>query len=324
MTETQVLLSKIAALRQRLEQAQGLIDDAGTAAASLLEKGPADPGTAVERKVAAGARQHALLEAHLRQLPGAGAGGDGATLPTQLTARAARLLKQGRDLLLQLRAVGDEPLLERADRDPLAALYRETASMTETVLRTVQAFPESPSAQIRLCEGLEVVLGVVADRLAVLGSALDQRRRDHGRIETLADLLTLLVAGLPVELGAFTSLAESVLEDAQQGRPLRFLWAEAREPAHFVAAHSLMTAQVIVRLTRHDPDWRSRPLEPILAALVHDVGMLTVPPAVLAKPGPLDDGERRLVEAHPTVGAEHAARLAPHAAWLAEAAAGHH
>ncbi len=324
MTETQVLLSKIAVLRQRLEQAQGLLHDAGTAAASLVEKG-ADPVATLERKVAAGARQTHLLDGALRQLaPGGAAGGDGVMLPSQLTARAARLLKQSRDLLLQLRTLGDEPLLQCEDDDPLAALYRETVAMTETVLRTVQAFPEAPSAQIRLCEGLEAVLGVVGDRLSILNGAVDQRRRDRGRLETLADLLSGLAGGRSVEMGAFTALAESVLDDAHQGRPLRFPTADARDPARFVAAHSLLTAQVLVRLTRHDPEWRSRPLEPVLAALVHDVGMLGVPAEVLAKPGPLDDAERRSIEAHAAIGADHVSRLSPHALWLIEAAAGHH
>src|SRR2546423_1347660 len=140
MSETQVLLSKIAALRQRLEQAQGLIDDAGHAAASL-----ADPVGVLERKVVAGGRQSALLDTALRQLP-AGAGGDGATLPAQLPARAARLLKRACALLGRLRGLGDEPLLH-GDGDALAAQYRETLAMTDTVLRTVQAFPEAPSAQ---------------------------------------------------------------------------------------------------------------------------------------------------------------------------------
>src|SRR5437762_3356934 len=113
MSETQVLLSKIAALRQRLEQAQGLIRDAGSTAA-----------------------------------------------------------------------------------------------------RTVQAFPEAPSAQIRLCAGLEVILGIVADRLASLTAALAARRREHGRIDALANLLGMLATGHPVEMAPLTSLAEAVLDDA--------------------------------------------------------------------------------------------------------------
>jgi hypothetical protein len=322
MSDTQVLLGRIAALRQRLEQAHGLIKDAGSAAASLLEGG-ADPVGALERKVAAGFRQHALLDAGLRQLSGS-PGGAGAALPAQLTARAARLLRRGGELLDRLRALSEEPLLQQGEGDALLTRYRETAAMTETVLRTVQAFPEAPGAQVRLCEGLEAILGVVADRLAGLTAAVAARRRDRGRIDALADLLTALAAGEPVEMGPLSSLAEAVLDDAQQALPLRWLAWGAEEPARFAAAHGLLTAQVCARLTRHDPDWRGRPLEPILAALVHDVGMLCVPAELLAKAGPLDDAERRAVEAHAALGAEAVARLAPQAPWLAEAVAGHH
>ncbi len=322
MSETQVLLSKIAALRQRLEQAQGLIKDAGSAAASLLERGaPADPVAALEFKVAAGARQTSLLDTALRQLP---SGGDGAALPAQLTARAARLLKRTGEMLGQLRTLGDDPLVQGDGGEPLATLYRETAAMTDTVLRTVQAFPEAPSAQIRLCEGLEVILALVADRLAALHSTVGLRRREQNRIDTFAELLTALASGTEMDLKPFTALAEGVFESAQQAQPLRFLSAAAEDRARYVACHGLMTAQVIARLTRHDAEWRGRPLEPILAALLHDVGMMNVPVAVLAKPGALDDAERRVIETHPALGAEHVARLAPVASWLVEATAGHH
>jgi hypothetical protein len=321
MSDTQVLLSKIAALRQRLEQAHGLIQDAGSTAASLLENGP-DAVSVLERKVAAGSRQHALLDTALRTLGVMGS--DGPALPAQLTSRAARLLRRGGELLAQLRAMTDEPRLLQGEGDPLGELYRETVAMTDTVLRTVQAFPEAASAQVRLCEGLEAILKVVADRLVVFTGAIAARRRERGRLDALADLLGALAEGKPVEMGPLTSLAEAVQNDAQQALPLRWLSCPVEQPAHFVAAHGLLTAQVIARLTRHDPDWRNRPLEPILAALVHDVGMLRVPAEVLAKAGPLDDPERRAIEAHPALGAEALARLGPDVQWLVEASANHH
>jgi HD-GYP domain-containing protein (c-di-GMP phosphodiesterase class II) len=52
--------------------------------------------------------------------------------------------------------------------------------------------------------------------------------------------------------------------------------------------------------------------------------MVKVPAAVLAGAGPLDDEQRRLVEAHTRTGAELAARLLPTGAWLAEATLSHH
>ena len=39
-----------------------------------------------------------------------------------------------------------------------------------------------------------------------------------------------------------------------------------------------------------------------LGALFHDIGKIGIPEAVLSKPGPLTDGERRLIERHPELG----------------------
>lgn len=46
-----------------------------------------------------------------------------------------------------------------------------------------------------------------------------------------------------------------------------------------------------------------------LAALLHDIGKLRLPPSVLNKPGPLDAGELRLMRLHPEWGAEMIARV---------------
>ena len=48
---------------------------------------------------------------------------------------------------------------------------------------------------------------------------------------------------------------------------------------------------------------RARPLR--LAAILHDVGKIAVPEAVLRKPEPLTDAERALVERHPDAGRRH-------------------
>jgi hypothetical protein len=220
MMETQILLSKIAALRQRLEQAQGIVREADTAAAALLQGGTVID--ALERKVSAGAQQQSLLDTAMRPLAVTAAGTDGAALPAQLTSRAARLLRRAHEVLGQLRPLADEALTPLPAADPVAQLYRETVSMTETVLRTVQAFPEAPSAQIRLCEGLEAVLGVAADRLALISLTLGQRLAEKKRRHTLADILSALAAGHSVESKALLAVAESVQEEAGQGQRIQF------------------------------------------------------------------------------------------------------
>jgi len=105
---------------------------------------------------------------------------------------------------------------------------------------------------------------------------------------------------------------------------LRFLHAGPDEPAHFVAAHSLTVAQVMARLSWHDSEFRGQPVQPVVAALLHDVGMFSVPVDILAQPVPLSDEQRRIVESHANAGAEMIRRALPNEPVLAEAAAGHH
>ncbi len=322
MNDTQVILRKLAALRQRLDQAQGLMRDA-SATAALLEQQTHDPLENLEAKVAQGARHNALIEGSIRELPGTAPAAEPAPVPRRLSARGARLLQRARDLLGQLRHLAEEPLLQN-DSDALAKLYRETAAMLDTVLRTVQAFPEAPSAQARLCDGLEAVLEVVSQRLSLLHASLQDRQRQANQVHRLAELLEALVRGDAPPLEAFRTLADELLAEARQGLPLRFLTAPAHKPARFAACHCLMTAKVLARLILDDPEWRDRPHEPVMAGLVHDLGMLQIPPDILAQPGPFTDEQRRLVEQHTRVGAVLLSGLGQGAPWLMEVAAGHH
>jgi HD-GYP domain-containing protein (c-di-GMP phosphodiesterase class II) len=62
----------------------------------------------------------------------------------------------------------------------------------------------------------------------------------------------------------------------------------------------------------------------VLAALVHDLGMLSVPAEVLAQPGQLADDQKRLMERHPHAAVDRLAPLFTGAIGLAESIAGHH
>jgi hypothetical protein len=337
MSETRELLGKIAALRQRLEQAHGLATEAGTAAATLLEERldlPLRPRS-LEGQVRAGHEFDAELDQTVRAVTGPEVAGP-RSLPKQLTARARRVLERGRELLQRLRPLADcfglnaeagqppgpEALLDR--NDPLARLYRQAAALLDVTLRVLPLLPESATAQLHLCEGLEAALDVVADRAVTLRGGVDRHRKEAERIARLEGLLAALAGGQPVEPQPFLELAEEVEAEAGEGEPLRFLEGDARRPAYLAACHGLTVARVVARVVRHDPELRHRAADAVLAALLHDAGMLRVPASILAKPGPLDDDEKRQVEGHCRAGAEMAARLLPGAAWLADAAAGHH
>src|SRR5206468_1552357 len=107
-------------------------------------------------------------------------------------------------------------LLDRGD--PLTLLYRETAALADTSLRMVPLFPDTATAQLRLCEGLEAILGVVAARLATLTAGVERQRQEAGRVARLAELLAALGAG-KVGVEPLKALAEEVLAEAREGGP---------------------------------------------------------------------------------------------------------
>jgi hypothetical protein len=334
MSETQVLLGKIQALRQRLEHAQGMANQARTTAAALVEDAAGGGGLlAFERFVEDSEEHDHQLDRIVRPLTALLHGNENRPLPRQLTSRARRALERSRDLLVYLRQLADAfdppeendappPLFDR--RDPLAKLYRETIALTDVALRMVPLFPDTTSAQLKLCEGLEAILNVVAARQQTLSAGVERKRREVDQVSRLSGLLTALDRGETIDKQPFLELAVEVLNDAQTCGPLRFLEGDPHKPAHFAACHGLTTARVAARIVGHDLELRSRPLDVLLAALVHDVGMLRIPPELLACPEPFDDNQRRIVEAHCHVGVSMAAPLLLDAPWLAEAIGSHH
>jgi putative nucleotidyltransferase with HDIG domain len=60
------------------------------------------------------------------------------------------------------------------------------------------------------------------------------------------------------------------------------------------------------------------------AGLLHDIGKTAVPVAILDKPGPLDEAERRAVQAHPVMGGEVLRRSPGLSARLVEVTERHH
>ena len=126
------------------------------------------------------------------------------SLPRQLTARGRRVLERGRALLAQLRFLSDAftpnddeasvvPALERTD--PLAVLFRETASMTDVALRMIPLLPDTATAQLQMCEGLEGVLHAIAARLRILDAGVGRHRREHERVAALGDLFAAVLRG---------------------------------------------------------------------------------------------------------------------------------
>jgi HD-GYP domain-containing protein (c-di-GMP phosphodiesterase class II) len=308
MSDTRMLLQKITALRQRLEQAQGLANEARSAAAELMVGGEHD----------------LALDAAVR--PVAGSGGLELRTPRQLTSRARRVLERGRDLLEQLRGLAETFALPPPGEppQPLTGLYRDTVWMIDTTLRTVSLLPDTVTAQMHLCRGLEVTLEEVAGRLRTLSASDSRVRYQEEQIACLAGLLLMVDSGQPVDVGLFRAIADQILTEARECEPLHFLEADPNDVPRFVASHGVTVARVVARVVRHDQEMRGRAQEAVLAALLHDVGMLGIPAEVLAQPDTLDAEQRRLVEGHVVVGAQQVSALFPDLPGVAEAIGGHH
>ncbi len=300
MSDTKELLRKIAALRTRISQ-------------------PASATATLDDKAQQSARSNLLLERTLAQ-PGA----KSEALPTRLTARGARLLQQSRDSLQTLRGLADDPLLQGDAGETLPSLHAECVALLDVILRAVQGFPDSASAQLRQCEGLEAVQRQAEAKIGVLSAALQFRRREAQRIDALAEVMRRMATGQAIEMNALQNLADGVAADAQAGAPLRFLHADTGDPARFAAAHGLTTAQVLARLLLNDAEWQPHTQAALMAALVHDVGMACVPSEILGQRGPLALEQRRVVEKHTTVGGAMAKQLWPGGGWAVEAVAEHH
>lgn len=313
MNDTKALLQKISALRLRLDEAQRLANPTtGGRGAATLEEQVQHGGW--HNTLIASALESVQEEKQVERFP----------LPPRLTARAARVLKQGRELLHELRALADDTILPADPFDPITSLHMETCAMLEAVLRGAATLPAEISAQLRLSQGLDASLETVRERLAVLHAAIARRRQDTELLEGFADLLTRLAAGQKVQPRGFQVLADKIVRDARLNLPLRFFESPATDPARFVAAHCLTVAQVLARLVVHEPYDAADLEEMIIAALAHDVGMVRMPVDLLAHAGAWTDEQRRLMERHTSTGAAILSRALPASSMAVQAAEDHH
>lgn len=311
MSDTKELLARIAALRDRLNKSA----EAAPAAAA------AESLRAVAEKVQHGGVHNMLIESSLRFAEA----GEPAPAAPRLTARGQRLLRQGRDALQALRTIADDPTFQQIGTSgALADWHRQATALIEVVLRTAQSFPPGIATQLRLCEGLELLLAEVDRRAILLCDNLAARKRTDALIDELAGYLRQLAANQSVGLTPMQAMADRIIVAAKIQEPLRFLYAAPAEPARFAAAHGLSVAQVMARVLCHDAEWEAGLQLAIIAALVHDVGMARVPAEVLLKSGPLNADERRLIEKHTTVSETMLHKLWPGRGWPVEAARDHH
>jgi len=161
---------------------------------------------------------------------------------------------------------------------------------------------------------------VLLARVALLLAQRSAMRRLRADLLALQATLQHQQAELQVAQGT-TLQALLQLQDARDPTAPRH---RQRTQAYL---HSL--CQVLRRHPRFAAQLDERQIQMVVrAAPLHDIGLLAVPDRVLDKPGPLDVGERQLVQAHAQLGADVLARVWPAAPawlpWAREIALGHH
>lgn len=250
-------------------------------------------------------------------------------LPAQLAYRTRRLLLRARNLIDQLRDLATQLPADPATEE-IGASYRQTLSMAELALRSVQSFPDGTAAQLNLCDGFEAMLDRIEERSREVVAWVSLHKKEAERLQIVGHWLQSLVQGRPILVRTLTDVAEQIQQEAREGLPPRFVPVMSgadgygAQPELWAAAHGMNVAQIVARLASGHDLGASTPLDAIVAALVHDAGMASLPVSLLAQGSVLNDDQRRQVETHVGMAVEGLRRVMPQETWLINGVLAHH
>lgn len=312
MTAAPGLLDRLTALRQRLGE-MTLPTDRPPAGQQLRD---------LELQLASLRQANRQLEQQLTQLLGDAARPEAADRPPTLTWRLRRLLLRARQQIDQLKALTLIFARHAPEGAPQECL-QATIALAEFLLRAIEVLPADQDIQDRLGDGLEAGLATLNDRHQQLSAVAERMQHRHEQVETLARLLERLAGRQSVELAEFSPLIEAVLAEQTAAQPL--VWhggAEARQ-SRWAARQGLNVAAVLARAMPAERGESPLVKETLLAALVHDVGLIPLE-GLHGLAGEYSAEQRRQLEMHPRLGAELVAAAWPDEIWLVDAVAAHH
>jgi diguanylate cyclase (GGDEF)-like protein/putative nucleotidyltransferase with HDIG domain len=222
--------------------------------------------------------------------------------------RFAEILSRStRDSDVPTRLAGDEFALVLRDTDRIAAL-----AVAERLRAAVREEFSDLSVPLSVSIGLAATGTDLDSAAAVLGAA--HRALDAARVLGL----DRPVAYHPSNLGLLDAL-----RDAQPGSSAQvaaaILLAETLDLRDPATAHHAQTVGALAEQTGRHLGWDAARVERVRAAgMLHDIGKLGIPDAILLKAGALDADEWREMRRHPELGAailEHV-NLPDIAAWV--------
>ncbi len=236
---------------------------------------------------------------------------DQAADPAELHAAAMKRAPGPGPAFVTILGTGGDTLIRLAGHPALAhyvarPFRSETlVALLRTLLEKTRATGTGPAIQLRRPARFSA-RPLYADAVAYARSAFEAAR-DGGAPD--------LDNGRVVAERLHTSLVQGNLLLIRALEPYK----RFEIPTH-CANVAIVSARIALGL-----DWPlERTLRLIQAGLVHDIGMARLPKRILEKDGPLDDEERRVMETHPSLGAEILEALGPEAEWLQRAVAEEH
>lgn len=212
-------------------------------------------------------------------------------------------------------------------RLPLESTYCERilAGDLPSLMPDLKSIPEAAAMPVTEAAGVGAYVSVpvtLADgRLhgtlccAAHGARADLSESDVRYLRLLAHLI-----GSLLERDRITAEREQA-RAASSG--LRALIAAVDARDHYTSEHSEVVLELVTRVARRMGLGDAEVTVAELVGLLHDLGKLSIPDAILHKPGPLDEGEWEVMRGHPEAGARLVASV-PGLEHLAEAIRAEH
>lgn len=191
-------------------------------------------------------------------------------------------------------------LLERPE-DLAALLASDVAAVLIDVERGVGPVETPPRATSSRASAL-VAMAPIAPRDA---AKVDRERakktiaRSKRAVKAVFDGARL---GQPVNAETVASVVEDISEAVDRNPAMFIDMARLKSKDEYTYLHSVAVCALMVNLARQLGLEEASVRSMGLAGLLHDVGKMAMPDALLSKPGPLDKGEFALIRTHPVHG----------------------
>ncbi|TGX52728.1 HD-GYP domain-containing protein [Sphingomonas gei] len=193
-------------------------------------------------------------------------------------------------------------LLERPE-DLAAVLASEVQAVVIDVERGLPPSTSAPGAVPRASPRPAPAAAVPVAPRDTMKTDRERAKKTIGRAKrAMKGVFDGARLGQPVSTAAVTSLVEDISEAVDRNPAMFIDMTRLKSKDEYTYLHSVSVCALMVNLARQlgldEPTIRSMGL----AGLLHDVGKMTVPDAILNKPGPLDDAEFALMRMHPQHG----------------------